>query len=223
MSYKLKPRLGSAIASTILSLFSAVSLVEVDQAQAAVLTYKTGFDERNYFKVDTSLLTGIRNEGYESIAVSEGRLYDFTLGVVPGAKTYYDLAGATARFFEGDFRGLIASGRDDVALEYISTPDEPGAPYYWVEERFSYWDINYTSIFVYSNISRTYFNYQSYIDGSLIQEYYEPYFSGGGTLDLSYTLVDTQPSPVPEPLTAGGTALALAGLSWLKHKKKMAA
>jgi hypothetical protein len=40
---------------------------------------------------------------------------------------------------------------------------------------------------------------------------------------VSYTLVDTQPSPVPEPLTAGGTALAFAGLSWLKHKKKMAA
>jgi hypothetical protein len=41
--------------------------------------------------------------------------------------------------------------------------------------------------------------------------------------NVSYTLVDTAPSPVPEPLTAGGTALALAGLSWLKHKKKMAA
>jgi hypothetical protein len=40
---------------------------------------------------------------------------------------------------------------------------------------------------------------------------------------VSYTLVDTEPEPVPEPLTAGGTALALAGLSWLKHKKKMAA
>jgi hypothetical protein len=40
---------------------------------------------------------------------------------------------------------------------------------------------------------------------------------------VSYTLVKTEPSPVPEPLTAGGTALALAGLSWLKHKKKMAA
>ena len=40
---------------------------------------------------------------------------------------------------------------------------------------------------------------------------------------FSYTLVATEPEPVPEPLTAGGTALALAGLSWLKHKKKMAA
>jgi hypothetical protein len=39
MSYKQMPRLGSAIASTILSLFSAVSLVGVDKAQAALLTY----------------------------------------------------------------------------------------------------------------------------------------------------------------------------------------
>jgi hypothetical protein len=38
--------------------------------------------------------------------------------------------------------------------------------------------------------------------------------------NVFYTLVNTE--PVPEPLTAGGTALALAGLSWLKHKKKMA-
>jgi hypothetical protein len=38
---------------------------------------------------------------------------------------------------------------------------------------------------------------------------------------VSYTLVNRE--TVPEPLTAGGTALALAGLSWLKHKKKMAA
>jgi hypothetical protein len=34
--------------------------------------------------------------------------------------------------------------------------------------------------------------------------------------EVFYTLV-------PEPLTSGGTALALAGLSWLKHKKKTAA
>jgi hypothetical protein len=40
--------------------------------------------------------------------------------------------------------------------------------------------------------------------------------------EVDYTLVDIAPEPVPEPLTAGGTALALAGLSWLKQKKKMA-
>jgi hypothetical protein len=35
--------------------------------------------------------------------------------------------------------------------------------------------------------------------------------------------VDTEAEAVPEPLTAGAAALALAGLSWLKHKKKMTA
>jgi hypothetical protein len=60
MSHKQMPRLGSAIASTILSVFSAVSLVGVDKAQAAVLTYN--FDTNGasgFFKVDNSSLTGI--------------------------------------------------------------------------------------------------------------------------------------------------------------------
>ena len=39
---------------------------------------------------------------------------------------------------------------------------------------------------------------------------------------IAYTLVDTAAEPVPEPITFAGTALAIAGLSWLKHKKKMA-
>ncbi|MEG3981036.1 PEP-CTERM sorting domain-containing protein [Microcoleus sp. D3_18a_C4] len=34
--------------------------------------------------------------------------------------------------------------------------------------------------------------------------------------------MDTAAEPVPEPIAVGGTALALAGLTWLKHKKKMA-
>ena len=77
MSYKLRPRLGSAIASTILSVFSAVSLVGVDKAQAAVLTYNIGgSSSSSFFKVDNSSLTGI---GVEAIAVSEGRFYGFTL------------------------------------------------------------------------------------------------------------------------------------------------
>jgi hypothetical protein len=40
--------------------------------------------------------------------------------------------------------------------------------------------------------------------------------------EVSYKLVNTAAEPVPEPITVGGTALALAGLSWLKHKKKIA-
>jgi hypothetical protein len=220
MSQKQRQRLGSAIASTILSLFSAVSLVGVDKAQAATLTYSLLDNSSNFFKVNDSSLTGI---GYEEIAVSEGRLYDFTLSVT-GAKEYYDLAGATALFTEGDFRGLIATGSDLLTQEYLSTPDEPGRPFYSVEERYIFWEIYYTGFFAYSEHSRRYFNYQSYIDdGSLILEEYVPYSRPIWWGDVSYTLVNTEPSPVPEPLTAGGTALALAGLSWLKHKKKMAA
>src|SRR4028118_1910302 len=74
MSQKQMPRLGSAIASTILSLCSAVSLVGVDQAQAAVLTYDFRIENGvggGSFKVDTSSLTGI---GYEEVFVSEGIL-----------------------------------------------------------------------------------------------------------------------------------------------------
>jgi hypothetical protein len=68
-------------------------------------------------------------------------------------------------------------------------------------------------------------NYQSYIeDGSIITESYDrEYLLISPNAEVSYTLVNTEPSPVPEPLTSGGTALALAGLSWLKHKKKTAA
>jgi len=220
MSYKLMPRLGSTIASTILSLFSAVSLVGVDKAQAAVLTYKIGDSSSlSFFKVDDSSVTGIE---YEDIVVSEGRLYDFTLSVT-GAKQYYDLAGAIARFTEGDFRGLIARGGDLLTHGYIMTPDEPGGtPLYLVEERHIFWEIYYTSFFAHSEHSLRSFNYQSYIDdGSLILEGYFPYYRPIWWGDVSYTLVNTE--TVPEPLTAGGTALALAGLSWLKHKKKIAA
>ena len=68
------PRLGSAIASTILSLFSAVSLVGVDNAQAAVLHYQFQIENGiggGSFTVDNSSLTGI---GLERVAVSEGIL-----------------------------------------------------------------------------------------------------------------------------------------------------
>jgi hypothetical protein len=70
MSQKQRQRLGSAIASTILSLFSAVSLVGVDKAQAAVLTYSSLDNSSNFFKVNNSSLTGI---GVEYVTVSEGK------------------------------------------------------------------------------------------------------------------------------------------------------
>ncbi len=214
MSQKLMPRLGSAIASTILSVFSAVSLVGVDKAQAAVLTYSFLDNSSNFFKVNNSSLTGI---GYESIAVSEGRFYGFTVG----GREYHDLAGFTAVFDQGDFRGLNAYGSDYATSELI-IPPEDGGPLYIVSSANASWSIG-----TYRTSPSTW--------TSVLNGHSERYVSiNGGNFELAdrrftrdyevdYTLVHTAAEPVPEPLTAGGTALALAGLSWLKHKKKMAA
>jgi hypothetical protein len=218
MNHKHMPRLGSAIASTILSLFSAVSLVGVDQAQAAVLHYN--FDAESgyasgFFKVDNSSVTG---REVETIAVSQGRLYTgFNLaGYKKQPKEYYDLAGATAYFYQGDFRGVRTSGGDYITPEDNIIEDE-GVTYYRGISGGASWSMDtngiaedmWTSIFS---------GYQEVIFGSCCIARSIDYGSR-----VSYTLVNTEPSPVPEPLTAGGTALALAGLSWLKHKKKMAA
>jgi hypothetical protein len=236
MSYKLRPRLGSAIASTILS-YAAVSLAGVDQAQAAVLAYNFQVQVKNFglrsifssdiesgsFKVSDSSVTGI---GVEEIAVSEGRFYGFTLGLgslFEESKEYYDLAGAKAVFYQGVFRGLNARGTDQattvrqvsesVSVTWRATTDwdmftlNRPDPTNWKSVLFARESLSITP----SNVSTpTSFDQNFLRDRPII-----------------YTLVDTQPEPVreqvPEPLTAGGTVLALAGLSWLKHKKKMAA
>ena len=215
MSQKLMPRLGSAIASTILSVFWAVSLVGVDKAQAAVLTFNfyAGGAGSGFFKLDNSSVTGI---GIEEIAVFDGRL--------ERGETYYNLAGARASFEQGNFLGLDAEYSNTVITVNISPPDEPGGPFHWMEERLSAWSIARASYFSVDETVRRNINYQSYLDdGSIITDSYEIYSRRITWGEVDYTLVDTEPSPVPEPLTAGGTALALAGLSWLKHKKKMAA
>ena len=216
MNHKLLPRLGSAIASTILSLFSGVLLVGVDKAQAATLTYNF-LDSRNFLKVDNSFLTGI---GIEEIAVSEGRIYDFTLG---GGKEYYDLAGVPALFNQGYFRGLNTGGGDQVITEV--SYEVPGLPpgSFIVDDRISWRIETQPSPFYTSPPGSAFFGYyEQYTsdgDGSRTSRTDRQFYQGV----FSYTLVDTEPEPVPEPLTAGGTALALAGLSWLKQKKKMAA
>ena len=221
MSYKHMPRLGSAIASTILSVFWAVSLVGVDQAQAAVFTFNfDGDDASGVFKVDNSSLTGTGIE-VERIAVSEGRLYTWlTSGYnryKRQPKEYFDLAGATAYFYQGNFRGLRASGFDELTPEDNIIVDE-GETYYTNNTGAIQWSMDtnglasdemWTSIFA------------GYYEVILGLDAVDRRIAFG--TPVSYTLVNTEPSPVPEPLTAGGTALALAGLSWLKHKKKMAA
>jgi len=227
MNHKQMPRLGSAIASTILTLFSAVSLVRVDKAQAAVLTYN--FDAEGaasgFFKVDDSSLTGI---GEEYIAVSEGRLDTFLMLTYRDEedKEYYNLAeGARALFIEGHFRGLSAYDGESVTDKYFYFEDEPYGSFSFYYSGSAYWSID-------TRLRTDDEMWISYLIG-FKEGYLSSNADGSGAILfertfvrdtlVSYTLVDTQPSPVPEPLTAGGTALALAGLSWLKHKKKMAA
>ena len=220
MSHKQMPRLGSAIASTILSLFSAVLLVGVDKAQAVRLTYSIDDSDfkvdtsslidnsgLSFFKVDTSSLTGI---GVEVVPVLDGRFYGYTL---PGGKEFYDLVGAAgALFFQGEFRGLSTSGSDQVIRLFDLN--------FKIDSRI-YWSIS-----VYPTGPNT---LESRLDG-FFEEYrgvsdplprHQRRFYN--SIPVFYTLVNTEAEPVPEPLTAGGTALALAGLTWLKHKKKMAA
>jgi hypothetical protein len=213
------PRLGSAIATTILSLFSAVSLVGVDKAQAAVLTYNFLGDSRNFLKVDTSSLTAL-NEIFSAGTVSEGRYCGFT----SEGQECKNLAGITAMFTNGNFFGVQVSGSYSSISDYIIPPDQPYGPRFYRSETTGYWTIQGRSLEQDSETWRREVNYQSYIDdGSIVIESAVREGRSRYQYDFTYTLVDTQPSPVPEPLTAGGTALALAGLSWLKHKKKMAA
>jgi hypothetical protein len=192
-------------------------LVGVDKAQAAKLSYNFDADVASgSFKVDNSSVTRI---GVEEIAVSEGKLYT-GLSLAPykrQPKEYYDLAGFRAVFVLGEFRGLGAYGEDYLTPEDNIIPaDELGGPYYTDNSGGVYWSIS-------TSTSETY--YASFFSG------YSQVLISDHSIDrrvysdvpVSYTLVGTEPEPVPEPLTSGGTALALAGLSWLKHKKKMAA
>ena len=212
MSHKLLPRLGSAIASTILS-YAALSLVGVDKAQAAFLTYNFQVEKdggSGFFKFSDSSLTGI---GYEKIAVGEGR-FNTPIRIY---KNDYDLAGAIALFNQGNFRGLQASGR-----EYGTTEEAVGGTDYINVEGSATWYMGTEEASSLGTWASYFWGYRETIYSNS-----EGYLGRGRTIissaRVSYSLVDTAAEPVPEPFTAGGTALALAGLSWLKHKKKMAA
>ena len=202
MSQKLLPRLGSAIATTILS-YAAVSLVGVDQAQAVTLTYSIYDSDLSFFKVNTSSLTGI---GVEEVPVIEGRFYRYTL---PGGKEFYDLVGiSSALFFQGEFRALSSGGGNDQVIRFY--PEKVDSSISW-------------SISAYPTGPNT---WRSRLDGysqRILNDRVIDFRRFYTDIPVSFTLVNTEAEPVPEPLTAGGTALALAGLSWLKHKKKMAA
>ena len=121
------------------------------------------------------------------------------------------MAGAKAVFYQGVFRGLNARGTDQA-----TTVRQVSESVYVTWRARTDWDMftlylsdptKWTSVlFAGESLSIT------------------P--SDGSTPISVLNLVRDRPiiyTPVPEPLTVGGTALALAGLSWLKHKKKMAA
>jgi len=225
MSNKLKPRLGSAIASTVLSVFWAVSLVGVDKAQAAILNYT--FHEKTYgyngsFTVDTSSLTGI---GVEYVTVSEGIFNVFNVGPLRISDNYNynnltERAGAV--FYQGTFRGL-STGDSVNGFSYQDyyrgeSPEFPNGGL-WVQRSSASWEISTTQSDDPSMWTSRIWGYKEFreeITGRI--PWTEIYESRQELNDAEvyYTLV-------PEPLTAGGTALALAGLSWLKHKKKKAA
>jgi hypothetical protein len=170
-----------------------------------------------FLKVSNSSLIELGFAGFQRTSVSEGRLDGFSGN--------NDLAGATALFRLGEFFGVLASGGDYSIRDYIIPPDEPYGPQFLRVENSSSWSINATSASWTTEEVHRQVNYQSYIDdGSIVTESYRIYSRYIYPNDsVSYTLVNIEPEPVPEPLTAGGTALALAGLTWLKHKKKMAA
>ncbi len=213
MSHKLRPRLGSAIASTILS-YAALSVAGVDQVQAAVLTFNFQVEQgggSGFFKLSDSSLT---KTGLEALAVSEGRFS--TVLTADGGKSYYDLAGAIALFFQGEFRGLQARDGDTVITAL-------GGSYYTKSESSAFWEMSTSG----ASSPDRWTSYFSGNRGTVIWNRENAVLAFGRIIingaEVSYTLVNTEAEPVPEPLTAGGTALALAGLSWLKHKKKMAA
>jgi hypothetical protein len=236
MSYKLRPRLGSAIASTILSLFSAVSLVGVDKAQAAVLNYSFYAGDYNsenfgaisyhgYFTVDNSSLT---ERGVERVMVSEGTFYGLKKLMHNSSMLlgFNDLTeSATAIFYQGDFRGLYTAGSIyRVTRNNYGRSSIPGNVVLYeelIEKRE--WLIDTQALddpSMWTSKLSAYTELLVRTTGTLAVEENYIFRENLDSAEVYYTLYT---EPVPEPLTAGGTALALAGLSWLKHKKKMAA
>ncbi|MCU0543559.1 MAG: hypothetical protein MUE44_15510 [Oscillatoriaceae cyanobacterium Prado104] len=219
MNQKKSQKLVRAIGSTILC-FAALSLAAGDKVQAAVITYnfQVGEDGGNgFFKFSNSSLTGI---GDEEIAVSEGRFNTF-MTVSPG-KTYYDLAGKIALFYQGEFRGLRASDGDSSITEIDIPPEVEGGPYYIKYDGRASWSVD-TSGRSGIGIWKSYFSgYREVLIGDRNRTFAVDGRRIINGSEVFYTLVDTVAEPVPEPITFAGTALAMAGLSWLKSQKKQA-
>jgi hypothetical protein len=73
--------------------------------------------------VDNSSLTGIGLKKLQYPREDYTFSSSYYLGKQPKNTTIWQ--GSTALFYQGDFRGLQASGSDYGTREYISDPDEP--------------------------------------------------------------------------------------------------
>ncbi|MGL5060953.1 MAG: PEP-CTERM sorting domain-containing protein [Microcoleus sp.] len=201
--------------------YGAISTVYTPIAQAAVLTYNFSSDYgKGFVKFSNSGITGI---DVEEITISEGKLttlFDFHADLVNPRS--HDLAGTKAVFDRGEFRGLKATDSELIATELVDSPNTVfGEPYRYEKYLGWYFDTD-------RSISGQWYSILSAGE----QGYY--YKSTGALIALTdtavsdadwtaiYTLADTAPEPVPEPMTVAGTALALASFVGLKHRKKMA-
>ncbi|MGL5060092.1 MAG: PEP-CTERM sorting domain-containing protein [Microcoleus sp.] len=222
MNQKQRQKLARAIGTTVLSC-AALLLATVDKVQAAILTYNFGVGgggPSGSFKFNNTSLTNI---GVEQLAVSEGKLNNFTASFSNyglQGKDYYDLAGAIALFYQGEFRGLQASGNDSSISEINIPAGAPGGPYSIKYEGRAFWSMD-TNGLTSPNMWTSYFS--GYREVLITPPTGRPLITDRTIIndrEVSYTLVAVE--PIPEPVTIAGTALAIAGLSWLKHKKKTA-
>jgi len=112
------------------------------------------------------------------------------------------LGGAKAVFYQGDFLGLRDSRSDSGSYKGSTIRASWSFDLY---RNASMWTSRFSGFYEQTNCG----------GGPYSAPCYPPTLRQVNDAEVYYT--------VPEPLTAGGTALALAGLSWLKHKKKKAA
>ncbi|MCC3602658.1 MAG: PEP-CTERM sorting domain-containing protein [Microcoleus sp. PH2017_29_MFU_D_A] len=209
--------------------YGAISIADMPIARSAVLTYNLkapGFAS-GLVKFSNSGIVGI---GIEEATVSEGRLNTVFVAGLAGPSSpeyrlprreYYDLAGAIALFFEGEFRGIKARGSDRLT-EVVDIPDTGFGEYYTRYESGAAWSLDTNGL---SNPGRWISGFEGYTETYIYARTHflgverSPYRSGNTML---YELADTAAEPVPEPMTVAGTALALVGFAGFKQTKKMA-
>jgi hypothetical protein len=209
--------------------YGAISIADMPIARSAVLTYNLkapGFAS-GLVKFSNSGIVGI---GIEEATVSEGRLNTVFVAGLAGPSSpeyrlprreYYDLAGAIALFFEGEFRGIKARGSDRLT-EVVDIPDTGFGEYYTRYESGAAWSLDTNGL---SNPGRWISGFEGYTETYIYARTHflgverSPYRSGNTML---YELADTAAEPVPEPMTVAGTALALVGFAGFKQRKKMA-